>query len=336
MRIAVVSKLWEETSPFSNGGTGAVVGILTEELVRRGHEVTLFATGDSKTSAKLVSVKKSPWNKDYSEPIEYLNIAQAFSQRNKFDVIDCHVEQKACFFAGITETPCLINISYGEFSNDELNILKKYKNLNFLSVSRELQSLLPFLNWIGNIHHGINSDLFTFNDRPGDYFLFLGRVSPQKGPHIAIEIAKKLNTKLILAGKMVDSDRDYLEKYILPEIDGVNIVYHGVADFKEKIELLGGAQALLHPIQYFEAFGLTLIESMVCGTPVVSFDNGAPKEIVENGKTGFVVKNTEEMISALKKIPEINRRDCRLLVEEKFSAKKMVDSYEKVFHSLTQ
>ena len=307
---------------------------MVEELVKRGHEVTLFATGDSKTKAKLVSVKDRQWNNDYSEPIEYLNIANAFSEWKNFDIIDCHVEQKACFFADLVKTPTIVNISYGEFSPDDLLVLKRYKHLNYLSISNGLQNFLQFLNWVGNIYHGIDTTLFPFQEEKGDYLLFLGRMSPQKGPHIAIEIAKHLGKKLILAGKTVPEDKEYLDRFVFPFIDNKQIIYKGVANFEEKISLYKNALAFIHPIQYFEAFGLTIIESLACGTPVISFDNGAPREIIEDGKTGFLVKNKEEMISAIQKIDQIKRFDCRQSVENKFSSKLMVDEYEKLYKSL--
>lgn len=336
MKIALISKLWEETSPYSKGGTGAVVGILTEELVKRGHDVTLFATGNSKTGAKLISARKKPWAGDYSEPIEFLNIAEAFSKNYDFDVINCFVEQKACFFADVTNTPALINISYGDFTKDDISVLKKYKHLNYVSVSKGLQELLPFLNWKKNIYHGIDVQMFPFNEKPQDYMLFLGRMSPQKGPHIAINIAKKLGKKLILAGKIVEEDKKYLERFVFPYMDGKNIVYKGVANFKEKLILFKNASVMLHPIQYFEAFGMTIIESMACGTPVISFNNGAPKEIIEEGKTGFVVNTEKEMMSAVKNVYKISRSYCRQSVENKFSAKLMTEKYEKLLNSIAK
>ena len=330
MRIAIISKLWEETSPYSVGGTGVAVGILADELVKRGHTVTLFATGDSKTEAKLVSVREKPWGNAYSEPIEYLHIAEAFSRSQEFDIIDCHVEEKACFFADLTLVPTLINVTYGEFG-DERRIFERYKHLNYVAISHALKQELPLLNWKGVIYHGINTELFSYNEHPEQYLLFLGRVSPQKGPHIAINIACTLNKKLIIAGKMSDADKPYLDTHVLPFIDGKQIQYVGIADFKTKNELYKNASALLHPIQYLEAFGLTIIEAMACGTPVISFDNGAPKEIIQDAKTGFIVTTEEQMAEAVLRLDTISRARCRERIQQHFTVEQMVDEYEKMY-----
>lgn len=333
MKIGIISKLWEETSPFSVGGTGVAVGILADELVKRGHDVTLFATGDSVTKAKLVPGRDKPWGNEYSEPIEYLHMAEAFSPKYNFDIIDAHVEQKACFFADSTKTPTLINITYGEFG-DEQKVFDRYPHLNYVGISHEMKKVLPKINWVDVIYHGIDVNLFEYNEKPDDYLLFLGRVSPQKGPHIAINVAKKLGKKLIIAGKMSDADKAYLDEKVMPHIDGKQIIYVGIADFKKKVELLKNAAALLHPIQYIEAFGLTIIEAFACGTPVISYDNGAPREIIADRKTGFIVNSEEEMAEAIQDLHTISRKACRDHVEKNFTVEKMVDEYEALYKKI--
>jgi glycosyltransferase involved in cell wall biosynthesis len=330
MNIAIISKLWEETSPFSVGGTGVAVGILADELVKRGHTVTLFATGDSKTKAHLVSVREKPWGNQYSEPIEYLHISEAFSSKYHFDIIDCHVEEKACFFADAVKTPTLINVTYGEFG-DEKKVFERYKHLNYVAISHALKKVLPLINWVDVIYHGIDVNQFPYNEHPKDYLLFLGRVSPQKAPHIAINVAKKLGKKLIIAGKMADADKAYLEEKVLPYIDGKQIQYFGVAHFEQKKELYKNAVAFLHPLDYVEAFGLTLIEALACGTPVIAYDKGAPSEIIVDRKTGFIVNNEQEMIDAVQAVSTISRRVCREHVEMTFTVEKMVDQYELLY-----
>ncbi len=339
MKIAIVSKLWEETTPLSRGGTGSSIGNLVNGLVERGHKVTLFATGDSKTKAqKLVSVIDKPYGRgrDYSEIKEYENIAAAFRRHKDFDIIHCAVEHKSVFFGDLIPTPSLHSIRYGEFFEDELNLLKKYKQLNFVANSKAVTKKFLFLNWRGYIYNGLDVSLFPFNAEPDDYFLFLGRLSPQKGPDIAIETAKKLNKKIILAGKMVDGDAKFLAKKVLPFIDGKKIIYKGEIKFKEKIKLLKNAEALIQPTKIFEACSNTILESMACGTPVIAFDQGSNRELIKQGKTGFIVKNKEQIFAMGKDVGELKRLDCRLRVEKFFSKKNMVDDYEKIYKKLVK
>lgn len=337
MKIAIVSKLWEPTSPDSTGGTGMSVGLLANELVKRGHKVTLFATGNSKTKAKLISVRQNHWQDDYSEPIEYLNIANAFSMAKNFDIIHCHVEQKAAMFADLVKTtPHLMSIRYGEFFADEIKILKQYKHLNWSANSYALTKLLPFIKFKGVVHNGLDLDRYPFSKNSKGYLLFLARMSPQKRPDVAISVAKKLNLKLILAGKTVDRDKDYLEKKVLPKIDGKQIKYVGEAKFAQKINLIKNASALLYPNKVFEACSNTILESQTCGTPVIAFNQGSNKELIVEGKTGFVVEDLNSMIKATKKISSINREACRKHMEKNFTSKKMADGYEKLYKRIVR
>ncbi len=334
MKIALVSKLWETTDPTSTGGTGLSVGLLANELVKRGHQVTLFATGDSKTKAKLIAVRNKKWQGDYSEPIEYLNIANAFYDHKKFDIIHTHVEQKAAFFAGLMETPTVMSLRYGEFFEDELKVLKKYKNLNWLTNSQALQKSLPFIKFKGFVHNGLDLKQYPYNQKPEDYLLFLARLSPQKGPDIAIKLAKKLGLNLILAGKTVERDKKYLAEKVFKHVDGKQIKYLGEVNFKTKIKLLKGAYCFLHPNTIFEACSNVILEAQACGTPVVAYNNGANNELIINNKTGFVVKNLNEAITAVNKITIINRPDCRQNMETNFTVEKMTDNYEKIYSEI--
>jgi len=285
MKIGIVAKLWEETTPYSRGGTGASVGTLVNGLVKKGHKVTLFATGDSKTKAQeLISVRQKPYRGDYSEIHEYENVAEAFRRHSDFDIIYSAVEHKSVLFGELTSTPSLHSIRYGEFFDHEIKLLKKYKKLNFVANSKAIKRKLSFLNWQGVVYNGINLDLFPFNDKPRDYILFLARVSPQKGVDTAISIAEKLNKKLIIAGKLVEGDKDYLGKKVLPYIDGKKIVYAGEVKFREKIKLLKNALISIQPGLIFESCSNTIIESMACGTPVVCFNKGSNHELVKMTK----------------------------------------------------
>lgn len=336
LKIAIVSKLWEPTSPYSTGGTGVIVGNLVNGLVRRGHDVTLFATGDSKTLAqKTISVQYKHFINNYSEIKEYQNIHNCYKIADKFDIINTHVENKSCFFVPLIKTPTIISIEYGEFFPDELDLLKQNKNLFYSATSYSIKLVLPFIKFRKIIPCGVDLDLYSFNNKSQDYLLFLARMSPQKGPHLAIQLAKKLKMKLILAGKISLADRDYLKNKIFKFVDNKNIIYAGEVKFKEKVELLKNAKVLLHPVIFHEAFGMALVEAGACGTPVISFDSGSPREIIKNNINGWVVKNAGEMGQKIKQLDKISRFQCRKLVENNFSAEKMVDSYEKLFYEIT-
>jgi glycosyltransferase involved in cell wall biosynthesis len=334
MRIAVVSKLWEKTDPFSTGGTGMSVGTLINGLVEDGHQVTLFATADSKSRAqKLISFQKKPYQNDYSEIKEYQNIAQAFKQAKDFDIINTHIEHKACFFAPLTKTPTLITLRYGEFFADELNLLRQNRLLNYSFNSTSLQKKFSFLNSLGVVYNGLDLNNYPFVHESQNYLLFLGRVSPQKGTALAIQAALKSNYKLIIAGKIVKSDQDYFKKQILPYLDNKRITYQGEVNFKKKIQLLSQALALIQPTQFFEACSNVILEAQACGTPVITFNKGANKELVKDGQTGFIT-TPRSLTKAIKSIHQIKRQDCHDWIGKNFNYKDMVAGYEKIYQKL--
>lgn len=334
MNIAIVAKLWEEVSPLSRGGTGASLSALVNGLADKGHRISLFASGDSETkAAELVSVRQKPYRGDYSEIHEYENIAEAFRRHKEFDIIHCAVEHKSVLFGDLVETPSLHSIRYGEFFEHELSLLRKYKHLYFMGNSKGLKRILPFLNWRGVVYNGVDTNLFPYNDDPDPYFLYLARVSPQKGVDKAIEAAIETGQKLIIAGKMSETDKDFLDKKVIPFIDGNKIIYAGEAGPAEKIRLLSSARALIQPVskKMFDACSNSILEAMACGTPVIASDAGANRELVEHGKTGFIAGSKRQIIEAMKKMDKINRLDCRDRIEKKFSARKMVSEYEKLY-----
>ncbi len=334
MKIAIVSKLWEPTCQFSTGGTGMSVGTLVDALVERGHQVSLFATADSKTKAQhLISVKKRAYRHDYSEIKEYQNIFNVFQQADKFDIIHTHVEHKAVFFAPLVKTATLISMRYGEFFKDELELLKKNSRLNYSFNSLALQRKLKFLKSSGIVYNGLNLTNYPFNSQAGGYLLFLGRLSPQKGIALAIQAALKSKHKLIIAGKISAADKNYLEKEVWPYVDQRQIIYKGEVNFKQKIKLLSRAKALIQPTQIFEACSNSLLEAQACGTPVITLARGSNKEIVRHGQTGLIVK-PNELVQAAGKIKSINRRTCRQWIERKFSAEKMAENYENIYQKL--
>lgn len=335
LKIAIVSKLWEETSPLSKGGTGSSLGFLVNDLVDRGHQVALFATANSKTKAqKLFSVRKKPFQGDYSEIEEYLNISQAFSMAKDFDLIHCAVEHKSVFFGDICKTPSIHSIRYGEFFEQEKKLLKSYKHLNYVANSKAVSNLLPFLNWQKIVYNGIDFKMFKRNEKKGDYLLFLARLSPQKGIDIAISVAKSLKMKLLIAGKISETDREFLNKKVLPLIDNKQIIYLGEVLGQKKINLLKNAYCLLQANRIFEACSNSILEAMASAVPVVAFDKGSNRELIKNGETGFIVKNEKEMIKAIKRVKEINKQACFRRAYEHFSLKQMTDNYEDLYYKI--
>ncbi len=335
LKIAIVSKLWEETSPDARGGTGSSIGLLVNALVDKGHHVTLFASGNSRTKAqKLISVRAKHYQGDYSEIHEYANIAAAFRLADNFDIIHCAVEQKSVLFAELVKTPSLHSIRYGEFFDHELQLLKDYKNLNYVSNSLAIKKKLNFLNWQGVIYNGIDVDNFIRNKNAGEYLLYLDRLSPQKGIDIAIKVAIKLKKSLFIAGRISNTDSDFLDKKVYPFIDNKRIIYLGEVLGKEKKKLLAGACCLLHPNLVFEACSNTILEAMASNVPVIAFDSGSNKELIQDGKTGYIVNNLAQMIKATKRIDKLNRDNCSDSIIDKFSLNKMADSYEEMYYRI--
>lgn len=310
------------------------VGLLADELVRRGHDVTVFGSGDSKTLARVVSVKEAPWNGDYSEVIEFRNIAGAFSQKYSFDVIHTHVEQKAVYFAEARQdVPCLMSLRYGEFFPDERALIAAHANLSWATNSHALAELFPEITMRGVVHNGLDLSRYPLGSG-GEYLLFLSRLSPQKGADVAIRVARASGLPLILAGKQSPDDEVFLREKVLPHIDGKHIRYVGEVGFEEKVALLGGARALLHPNTYFEACSNSILEAQAVGTPVIAFDNGSNRELVVQGVTGQVVVSEEDMVDVVSKVGTFSRTDCRDHVARHFTVETMADGYEALYKKM--
>ncbi|MFH1509340.1 MAG: glycosyltransferase family 4 protein [bacterium] len=355
LRIAQISTLWEKTPPSLYGGTERIASGITEELVKRGHEVTLFATGDSETSGKLESVYPRALYRDgipWTSPLyPLLHITNAMDKANQFDIIHMHFNTRQDYvslaLSKYIKTPMVFTIHFvlpGEDEKekqDRLALLKKYKDRNFISISKNQQSL-KWMNFIGTAYNGIDFSNFTFNDKPKDYLAWIGRFCNDKGAVEAIQVAKKVGKKLMMAGKIDWANPDfkkYYEEEVKPQIDGKKVEYIGEVGEKEKIDLYSNAYALLNPIKWQEPFGLVTVEAMACGTPVIAFNNGPVKEQIIEGKTGFIVpeKNDKEetnidgMAEAVGKIDSINRKDCQKQAVDKFSVESMVNSYEELY-----
>jgi len=330
VHIAMLSPIAWRTPPRHYGPWESVASLLTEGLVARGHDVTLFATADSETSGTLHAVCPRGYEEDRSlipKVWECLHISELFEHADVYDMIHNQFDYLPLTYTGLTSTPVVTTI-HGFSSPGILPVYKKYNNKAFyVSISDADRS--PDLDYIKTIHHGIDIKQFDFQPTPDDYLVFFGRIHNDKGARQAIEIAKACSKKLILAG--IIQDQAYHDQYVSPHIDNERVIYAGSVGPIERNRLLGKACVLLHPIQFDEPFGLSVIESMACGTPVIAFDRGSMPELIENGKNGFLVKNVEEAIEAVAHIEKIDRATCRRHVERHFTVDRMIDEYIKVY-----
>jgi glycosyltransferase involved in cell wall biosynthesis len=332
MRIAMISPIAWRTPPHHYGPWEQVVSLLTEGLLDTGINVTLFATADSITKAKLHAICPKGYEEDpeiLPKVWECLHISEVFEHAHEFDIIHNHFDFLPLTYSKLVETPLLTTI-HGFSSPKITPVYKKYnQTVYYVSISDSDRD--PELDYLTTIHHGIDLEHFTFNPAPEEYLLFFGRIHADKGAYEAIQIAKKCKRKLIIAG--IIQDEAYFEKKVKPFIND-DICYVGSADPKKRDRLLGNAFALLHPINFAEPFGLSVVESFACGTPVVAFDKGSMSEIILDGKNGFLVSTIEEAVSAVKNITHINRSFCRKDAEQRFTSQRMVHDYIKVYQKI--
>jgi len=336
MRIAMISPLEMRVPPVAYGGTELVVSLLTEALIRRGHKVALFASGDSVTQAELIPGSDSflrGLNKSSEEKhiLEIRNIVNCLGRADQFDIIHNHSSPWGMVMAGFSRTPVLTTL-HNQLTGEEYQVFLDYKGW-YNTISESYRKSLPKKeNFAGVIYNAIDCQSFPFNEgeREG-YLLFLASLGPKKAPHLAIEVAKRLKRKLLLAGNIYPADESYFRRDIEPQIDGKLIQYFGEADSRQKRELLSQADCLIAPITWPEPFGLYFIEAMAAGTPVVTFSLGAAPEVVHHGETGFVVNNLDEMVAAVKSIHGISRKYCRKHAEKHFNVERMVDDYLKAY-----
>jgi glycosyltransferase involved in cell wall biosynthesis len=312
-----------------------MTSLLTEGLVAHGHDVTLFATGDSKTRATLSAIyTHGYWHDENMWPwelYEMLNLAAAVERAREFDII--HYEAAyypmSLAFTRLSPTPIVQTLHHSP-SRAEVALWSRYPEAPFVAISNEQKMLLAGANVVGTVLHGVDTDNFTFRETPDDYLLFLGRFTKGKGVLQAIEVAKRVGMKLVLAA----AEDDYYRQEIAPHVDGTQIVYYGEADFDAKVRLFGGARALLYPVQAREPFGLVLAEAMACGTPVVALDLGAVREIVDDGVTGMVFNDLGEMVDNLPKAFTLDRRRIRERAVERFGVERMVNEYIAVYEHI--
>ncbi len=335
MRIAVLSPVSWRTPPRHYGPWESVVSLLTEELVRLGLDVTLFASGDSLTSGKLVSVCPLPYSEDSRvdpKVAECLHISEVFERAAEFDLIHNHFDFLPLTYSGLVDTPVVTTI-HGFSSPSIMPVYKKYNaRCHYVAISAADRS--PDLDYLATIHHGIDIAQFPFSGAEGQYLLFFGRIHPDKGVHEAIRVAKRAGIKLVIAG--IVQDQHYFQTQVEPYLDDTTVEYLGSVGPDRRGELLGRAIALLHLINFNEPFGLSLVESMACGTPVIAFGRGAIPEIIRHGETGFIVADIDEAAEAVMEIPAITRSACRNDVEQRFSHTRMAQDYITAYRKILE
>ena len=336
MRIAQVAPLWIPVPPYTYGGTELVISWLCDELVRRGHDVTLFAGGDSRTQAKLIPIwPRSLWRAKLNTPhvVFSLLYEKLISFQDKFDIIHDHCEWYTIPYSKFLKPPIVTTLHH-PLTEEAIILYKKFPNINFVAISKNQRRSAHGINIVETIYHGLPIEKYEFDPRPKDYLLWLSKIMPQKGIAEAIDIAKLAGENLIISGNIPPEQGDYFDFRIKPLIDGKKIKFLGASDFPKKIELLKNAKAFIFPVKRPEPFGLVVIEAMACGTPVIAFKAGSMPELIEEGKTGFLVNNIEEACQALKKTDEISREYCREYVKKNFNLKRMVNRYEKLYKKI--
>ncbi len=341
MHIAQVAPLYESVPPKLYGGTERVVSYLTEELVRQGHDVTLFASGDSVTNARLRSTSPSALRLDANcidQLAHHILLLEAvYREADEFDVIHFHVDYLH-FPLSRRHNRTHVTTLHGRLDiADLVPLYKEFSDMPLVSISNRQREPLRWANWVETVYHGLPCGLYRFHPDEGKYLAFLGRISPEKRVDRAIEIAKRVNMPLKIAAKVDNADKPYYEDVIKPLLSDAS---HSLVEFVgeigdgDKDEFLGNAHALLFPIDWPEPFGLVMIEAMACGTPVVAFDRGAVGEVMEQGKTGFVVHNVDEAADAVRRLDRFDRRRCRDVFERRFSVSRMACDYVHVYERL--
>ena len=330
-RVAILSPVAWRTPPRQYGAWETVAGNITEGLVARGWDVTLFATGDSITRARLHAVIGRGYEEDRAidaKVAEYLHISEVFEHAAEFDLIHSHYDFMALAYSRLVKTPVLTTI-HGFSSPRIMPVYEKYRDGYFVSISDSDRA--PGLNYLATVYNGIDLSLYPLQQRSGDHLVFLGRIHPDKGVHLAIEVARLSGLPLLIAG--IIQDRTYFREQVEPYLDGT-IRYIGPVDVAGKNELFRGARALLHLNTIPERFGLVLVEANAAGVPVIAMDLGSCREVIEEGQTGFLVDNVHEAARALERVSAIDRGACRQRVQERFSIVAMVEAYERVYRTI--
>jgi glycosyltransferase involved in cell wall biosynthesis len=338
MKIAQVAPLFESVPPIAYGGTERVVSYLTEALVELGHDVTLFASGDSRTRARLIPVVEHSLRLDPREPDwliwHTVMLDQVFAQASEFDVIHFHVDFLHYPLERYCSTPCLTTL-HGRLDLPDLAQLhRRFREQALVSISHSQRQALGGARWLATVHHGLPADLYTLRERPQDYFAFVGRISPEKRVDRAIHIAQTIGTTLRIAAKVDRVDQEYFEREFCLLLDHPQVEFVGEIGDALKNDFIGNARAVLFPIDWPEPFGLVMIEAMACGTPVIAWRCGSVPEVIEPGVSGFIVDDMAQAIDAARRVDRLDRRVCRASFERRFTARRMASAYLEVYSAL--
>jgi glycosyltransferase involved in cell wall biosynthesis len=340
MRIAQIAPLYESVPPLAYGGTERVVHYLTEELVTMGHDVTLFGSGDSQTTAKLIpgcerALRLDP---DCRDPLAHhvVMMEEVARRRDDFDVFHFHIDYLHFQMSRSLALPQFTTL-HGRLDLPELQrIYRCFDDMRVVSISDAQRAPLPFANWLATVLHGLPRDELRFTAQPSDYFAFIGRISPEKRVDRAIAIATELGVPLKIAAKVDRADKDYHEREIAPLLDNPLVEFIGEIGQEDKAAFLGGARALLFPIDWPEPFGLVMIEAMACGTPVIAFRHGSVPEVLDEGVSGFIVDDMKQAIQAAARVDRLSRALVRETFEQRFTARRMAENYLELYRRIAK
>jgi glycosyltransferase involved in cell wall biosynthesis len=339
LHIAQVAPLYESVPPKLYGGTERVVSYLSEELVRRGHQVTLFASGDSTAATTTIDALRPvplraagliPWGTSLHLPM----LSKVFEHSARFDLIHCHIDYWSFPFARMVTTPALTTL-HGRLDIPELfEVYRYYSDAPVVSISNAQRRPLPELNWVGTVHHGLPANQLRFYPGCGKYLAFLGRIAPEKRVDMAIEVARRAQIPLKIAAKVDPVDREYFENRIRPLLGAEGVEFIGEISERQKSEFLGNATGLVFPVDWPEPFGLVMIEALACGTPVIARPCGSVAEVLRDGVTGYIGSSVEDLVAAVHRISLIPRQQCRAEFEARFTAAVMAANYERIYYEL--
>jgi glycosyltransferase involved in cell wall biosynthesis len=340
VRIAQVAPLYESVPPKYYGGTERVVSYLTEELVEQGHEVTLFASGDSVTQARHIAPcsRSLRLQKECIDQVAHHIVMLELVAKHAaaFDLIHFHIDYLHFPFSRRQSTPHVTTLHGRLDIPDLVPLYEEFGDMPLVSISNAQRQPLPWVNWIATVQHGLPTDLYKFRQAHGKYLCFIGRISPEKRVDRAIEISRRIGIPLKIAAKVDKVDRAYFEATIEPLLAATGVEYVGEVGEGEKDELLGNAYALIFPIDWPEPFGLVMIEALACGTPVIAYNQGSVSEVLDDGVTGFIVEDLDDAVRATERVQQLDRRRCREVFEQRFSAARMARDYVTVYEQLAR